>query len=81
MKKKTIAITGVSKGLGNAMAREFARLGHNVVGCARSKSIVDDMQKEFGNEHTQSTAAACHQRNLVSYSIHVHLNALHPVRV
>ena len=46
-----IAITGVSRGLGEAMARGFAGLGHRVVGCARSKEALASLQKELGSPH------------------------------
>ena len=31
--KKTIVITGVSKGLGRALTENFITLGHKVIGC------------------------------------------------
>jgi NAD(P)-dependent dehydrogenase (short-subunit alcohol dehydrogenase family) len=34
---KTIVLTGVSRGLGRAMALGFAAAGHKVLGCARNK--------------------------------------------
>ena len=42
---KTIVITGVSKGLGRAMAEEFVRLGHRVAGCSRSESTVSGAKR------------------------------------
>jgi NAD(P)-dependent dehydrogenase (short-subunit alcohol dehydrogenase family) len=44
---KTILITGVSRGLGRAMAEEFIRLGHVVVGCGRSENEIARLQKQF----------------------------------
>src|SRR5688572_23107613 len=35
---KLIVITGVTRGLGRAMAEEFARLRHTVAGCGRSQN-------------------------------------------
>lgn len=35
--KKTVIITGVSKGLGEAMAKKFLKKGHDVVGFSRTK--------------------------------------------
>lgn len=51
MKKHVIAITGVSRGLGRAMAEQFIALGHVVAGCARSKTEVERLQKRFGKPH------------------------------
>jgi NAD(P)-dependent dehydrogenase (short-subunit alcohol dehydrogenase family) len=49
--KKTIAITGVSRGLGLAMAQEFISLGHTVIGCARSASSMRVLQEQYGKNH------------------------------
>ena len=38
---RRVVITGVSKGLGLAMAEQFIELGHTVIGCARSADAVD----------------------------------------
>lgn len=48
---KTIVITGVSHGLGRAMAEEFARLGHVVLGCSRSQKQIDDLKEKLGAPH------------------------------
>jgi len=45
--KKTILITGVSRGLGRALAEEFIRLGHTVIGCGRSETEIAQLQKQF----------------------------------
>jgi len=44
---KTVLITGVSRGLGRAMAEEFIRLGHIVIGCGRSEKEIARLQKQF----------------------------------
>jgi NAD(P)-dependent dehydrogenase (short-subunit alcohol dehydrogenase family) len=49
--KKTIAITGVSRGLGLGMAQEFISLGHTVIGCARSASSMRVLQEQYGKNH------------------------------
>lgn len=46
---KVIVITGTTYGLGNAMAREFLRLGHKVAGCGRTDSIVKQLTHEFSS--------------------------------
>lgn len=50
-KSRTVLITGVSRGLGRAMARKFAALGHVVIGCGRSKPAIASLQKELGSPH------------------------------
>jgi NAD(P)-dependent dehydrogenase (short-subunit alcohol dehydrogenase family) len=44
---KTILITGVTRGLGRALAEEFIRLGHTVLGCGRSAKEIARLQEEF----------------------------------
>jgi len=45
--KKIVLITGVSRGLGRAMAEEFIRLGHVVLGCGRSEKEIAQLRKQF----------------------------------
>ncbi|NET43536.1 SDR family oxidoreductase [Okeania sp. SIO2B3] len=49
--KKVIVITGISRGLGKAMTDEFIRLGHTIIGCARSASAVETLTTKYGNPH------------------------------
>ncbi len=46
-----IVITGVTRGLGQALARKFAALGHTVAGCGRSAGAVRDMQRALPAPH------------------------------
>lgn len=46
-----IVITGVTRGLGHAMASEFIRLGHTVFGCGRSKASIDELKRRFLAPH------------------------------
>jgi NAD(P)-dependent dehydrogenase (short-subunit alcohol dehydrogenase family) len=48
---KIVLITGVTRGLGRAMAEEFARLGHTVLGCGRSTREIDKLRKALGKPH------------------------------
>lgn len=48
---KTVVITGVTRGLGKAMAEEFIRLGHTVLGCGRSAKEIDRLRRAFGKPH------------------------------
>lgn len=50
-KPHIVLITGVSRGLGRAMAIKFAELGYIVVGCGRSKQAITDLQRELGSPH------------------------------
>ncbi|KAL7157447.1 hypothetical protein ABFS83_02G078100 [Erythranthe nasuta] len=44
---KTMLITGVSRGLGRALALELAKLGHTVIGCSRSADKLSSLQSEL----------------------------------
>ncbi len=48
---KIVLITGVTRGLGRAMAEEFARLGHTVLGCGRSAKEIDRLRAALGKPH------------------------------
>ena len=51
MAKKIVLITGVTRGLGRAMVDEFARLGHTVCGCGRSKKVIEQLRQHLGPPH------------------------------
>lgn len=44
-------ITGVTRGLGRAMVEEFARVGHTVLGCGRTKKEIDQLHRRLGPPH------------------------------
>jgi NAD(P)-dependent dehydrogenase (short-subunit alcohol dehydrogenase family) len=48
---RTILITGVTRGLGRAMAEKFITLGHTVLGCGRSREHIDELRQHFGKPH------------------------------
>ncbi|GAV63301.1 adh_short domain-containing protein [Cephalotus follicularis] len=50
---RTVLITGVSKGLGRALALELAHRGHTVIGCARSHDKLNSLQSliPFPDKH------------------------------
>lgn len=60
---KTVLITGASRGIGAAAAREFAKLGANVMLAARSDKEINTIAEEI-NENGGSVAAfACDVSN------------------
>jgi NAD(P)-dependent dehydrogenase (short-subunit alcohol dehydrogenase family) len=52
---KRIVITGVTRGLGRAMAEEFARLGHTIAGCGRTRSALKEIREKLGDAHQFET--------------------------
>jgi NAD(P)-dependent dehydrogenase (short-subunit alcohol dehydrogenase family) len=49
--KKIVVITGVTHGLGRAMAEGFAALGHTVLGCGRSQDEIQKLNRQFKEPH------------------------------
>ena len=50
-KKKVVVITGVTRGLGRAMAEKFIALGHTVLGCGRSREQIDQLRHKWPKRH------------------------------
>lgn len=48
---RKVLITGVSRGLGRAMAEELIRLGHTVIGCGRAHAAIRKLKAEHGAPH------------------------------
>ncbi|EEF34556.1 NADPH-dependent pterin aldehyde reductase isoform X2 [Ricinus communis] len=48
---KKVMITGVSKGLGRALALELAKRGHTVIGCSRAQDKLNSLQSELPSDH------------------------------
>jgi len=55
MDGRHIVLTGVSRGLGLALLREFVNRGHHVSGCARSHDRLQAIQREVGNAAALTT--------------------------
>ncbi|WCJ18684.1 3-oxoacyl-[acyl-carrier-protein] reductase FabG [Euphorbia peplus] len=48
---KKVMITGVSRGLGRALAVELAKRGHTVIGCSRTQDKLNSLQSELSSDH------------------------------
>src|SRR5690348_8431329 len=46
-----IVLTGVTRGLGRAMAEQFIEQGHTVLGCGRSVEALTQLRQRFGPPH------------------------------
>ncbi len=56
MSKKTVLVTGSSRGIGKAIAVKYAKKGYNVViNCLRNKELLDNVKKEI-----ESYQVSCH---------------------
>jgi len=45
--RRNILVTGASSGLGQGMAREYAKLGRNLALCARRVDRLDELKREL----------------------------------
>jgi NAD(P)-dependent dehydrogenase (short-subunit alcohol dehydrogenase family) len=51
LRTKTVLITGVTKGIGRALAELFAKNGFNVAGCARNEKDVNEFKAKLWNNY------------------------------
>lgn len=65
---KRIVLTGVTRGLGRALARRFAALGHRVVGCGRSLDSLRELALELGPGHFLQSVDVVDRRAVRSWS-------------
>lgn len=49
--KRIILITGVTRGLGRALAERYASEGHTIVGCGRTEAKLESLRDELGEPH------------------------------
>jgi NAD(P)-dependent dehydrogenase (short-subunit alcohol dehydrogenase family) len=48
---RRIVLTGVTRGLGRALAEELIALGHTILGCGRSAEELAGLRQRFGSPH------------------------------
>jgi NAD(P)-dependent dehydrogenase (short-subunit alcohol dehydrogenase family) len=65
---RTVVITGVSRGLGRAMAERFIAEGHRVFGCARSADSIVELKQRFGDPHQFETVEVTDRRQVEAWS-------------
>ena len=65
---KTIVITGAARGLGRAMTEEFARLGHPVLGCSRSREEISRLNEHLGKPHAFATVDVSSDKQVAAWA-------------
>jgi len=48
---RVIVLTGATRGLGLAMVEKFVELGHTVLGCGRSRDLIENLRLRFRPPH------------------------------
>jgi NAD(P)-dependent dehydrogenase (short-subunit alcohol dehydrogenase family) len=70
-KQMTVLITGVTRGLGRAMAEEFIRLGHTVLGCGRSEKETGQLRKQFAAPHDFAVVDVSADEQIAAWAKHI----------
>lgn len=66
--QRVVVITGVSRGLGRAMVDRFIALGHQVAGCARSKSAVEELNRIYGDPHLFTVVDVSNEESVATWA-------------
>ena len=69
--RRIILITGVSRGLGRAMAEEFIRLGNTVIGCGRLEKAIAELKKSFPPPHDFTVCDVSSDEQVAAWAKHV----------
>ncbi|MBH8563989.1 SDR family NAD(P)-dependent oxidoreductase [Nostoc sp. CENA67] len=68
---KRIVITGISRGLGYAMAEQFIHQGHTVYGCVRSEIAVEKLRQQFGSPHDFAVVDVTNEQQVQTWAQHL----------
>lgn len=66
-----IVITGVTRGLGRALAAGFAELGHTVAGCGRSTQDIESLRRDLGSRHDFQAVDVTHDTEVRAWAENV----------
>jgi NAD(P)-dependent dehydrogenase (short-subunit alcohol dehydrogenase family) len=66
--KRTIIVTGATRGCGRAMTERFIEAGHIVVGCGRVATPVVEMRSLFGTPHRFDTVDVSDDRQVSEWA-------------
>ena len=69
--QQVVVITGCTSGLGRALAGEFRRLGHTVIGCGRRMERLSEMQRQFGPPHQFHFCDVKEEQSVCAFASHV----------
>ena len=68
---KTILVTGVTRGLGRAMAERLIELGHTVVGCGRSRRAIEELRRAHARPHDFEAVNVADDRQVETWAARV----------
>lgn len=67
-----LILTGCSRGLGREMARDFARAGWLVAGCARSPKACGELARELGEPHSVEPVDVADESAVAAWAAGIH---------
>lgn len=65
---KLIVITGVSRGLGQALTEGFIAAGHTVLGCARSAAAIEELNQKHGAPHNFTAVDVADEAEVINWA-------------
>lgn len=65
---RRIVITGVSRGLGLAMAEGMIAAGHTIVGCARNRAVIDELRQRWPAPHRFDVVDVADERQVAQWA-------------
>jgi NAD(P)-dependent dehydrogenase (short-subunit alcohol dehydrogenase family) len=68
---KTVLVTGVTRGLGRAMADRFIELGHTVVGCGRNRRAIEELRRAYERPHDFEAVNVADDRQVETWAARV----------
>src|SRR5262249_11186749 len=63
-----VVITGVTRGLGRALAEGLARAGHQVVGCGRTDKAIGHLRSVLGHPHDLAKLDVTHDLSVKTWA-------------
>jgi NAD(P)-dependent dehydrogenase (short-subunit alcohol dehydrogenase family) len=70
-KSKRIVITGVTRGLGRALAERFMERGHTVIGCGRTQAEIENLRRSFDSRHDFAVVDVACDGQVNTWAAHV----------
>ena len=66
-----LVITGVTQGLGRALAEKFIERHHTVLGCGRTRQAIDDLRQAFPTPHDFAVVDVAHDDQVQAWAEHL----------
>ncbi|MFT5513049.1 MAG: NAD(P)-dependent dehydrogenase (short-subunit alcohol dehydrogenase family), partial [Bacteroidia bacterium] len=63
MDKRTVLVTGGTRGIGKAIVLKFASLNYNIISCGRNEKLLTELQDELSAQGVDHYVARCDLRN------------------